>query len=118
MKYYSRSHQWAEVEDGSARIGITEYALNELGEVTYVEPPESGKVFSAGECLAYVESAKTSAEVLTPVGGTVAEVNPQCLDYINDFPECGGWICRLTDLAKLPQDLLTEAEYREYCKGL
>jgi glycine cleavage system H protein len=81
---YTETHQWAKKEaDGSVRVGITDFAQAELGDVVYVELPEIGKVLQAGKACAIVESVKAASDVFSPVSGTVAGVN----EALNVEPE-------------------------------
>jgi glycine cleavage system H protein len=121
MKKYSEEHQWIDVkEDGSATIGITKYAADELGEITFIELPTVGKALKAKEQLCVVESVKAASDVFMPASGTITEVNT-VLDKdpsaLNNDPEGIGWICRI-DKAD-PADLATlmdEAAYQAFCK--
>ena len=72
---YSREHEWVRVEDDICVLGITEFAQQELGEVVFVELPEVGQVFDAGDEIGTIESVKAVAEVFTPVAGEIVEVN-------------------------------------------
>ncbi|HHC09066.1 MAG TPA: glycine cleavage system protein GcvH [Actinobacteria bacterium] len=92
---YAENHEWAELrDDGTVRVGITDYAQDQLGDVVYVELPEVGRVVEAGEAFAEVESTKSVAEVYAPVAGTVVEVN-EALDerpeLVNADPYGEGW---------------------------
>ena len=101
MKYYSEEHQWVEIEGDKARIGITKFAANELGELSYVELPSVGSVFKQGDPLCVVESVKAASDVFMPVGGKVVEVNTQLEkkpELVNEDAEGEGWICLVTDV--------------------
>ena len=96
---YSSTHTWVEIlEDDSVKIGITDYAQQELGEVVFVELPEQDRSYTAGEECAVIESVKTAADLYCPVGGEVIEINyalddnPSLLN-IDTYGE--GWIYRL-----------------------
>lgn len=121
MKKYSEEHQWIEVNaDGTATVGITKYAADELGEITFIELPTVGTALKAKDQLCVVESVKAASDVFLPASGTITEVNT-VLDKdpsaLNNDPEGIGWICRLdkadpTDVAAL----MDEAAYAEFCK--
>ena len=121
MKKYSEEHQWIEVNaDGTATVGITKYAADELGEITFIELPTVGTALKAKDQLCVVESVKAASHVFLPASGTITEVNT-VLDKdpsaLNNDPEGIGWICRL-DKAD-PADvaaLMDEAAYAEFCK--
>jgi glycine cleavage system H protein len=86
------------VEDDVCTLGITHFAQQELGEVVFVELPEVGEVFDAGEEIGTIESVKAVAEVYTPVAGEIIEVNPALADdpeLLNDDPHADGWLVKL-----------------------
>ncbi|MBO4619427.1 MAG: glycine cleavage system protein GcvH [Victivallales bacterium] len=121
MKKYSEEHQWIDVnEDGSATVGITKYAADELGEITFIELPTVGQALKAKEQLCVVESVKAASDVFMPASGTITEVNT-VLDRdpsaLNNDPEGIGWICRIdkADPADLAA-LMDEAAYQAFCK--
>src|SRR4026207_823861 len=90
---YSREHEWVRVDDDVCTLGITHFAQQELGEVVFVELPEVGEVFDAGEEIGTIESVKAVAEVYTPVAGEILEVNPALADdpeLLNDDPHADG----------------------------
>ena len=121
MKKYSEDHQWVEVKKSAATVGITAYAAEELGEITFVELPELGTVVTQGEPLCVVESAKAASDVFAPLSGTVSEVNAGLDEnpaLINDSPERDGWICRLKEIETAELDeLMSDAEYEAYVGG-
>ena len=80
---YTREHEWVLIEDGIAKIGITDHAQEELGDIVYVELPEVGDTFNCGDAIATVESVKAASGIYTVVAGEVVEVN----DELNDAPE-------------------------------
>jgi glycine cleavage system H protein len=109
---YTKSHEWVRIEGDTATVGITDHAQDELGDVVFVELPEEGDTFDAGESFGTVESVKAVSDLYTPVGGEVVEVNSALEDApenINEDPYGEGWIVKLrtTDEA----DLLSPEEY-------
>ncbi len=113
---YTKSHEWVRIEGDTATIGITDHAQDELGDVVFVELPDEGATFDAGESFGTVESVKAVSDLYTPVGGEVVEVNSSLEDApekINDDPYGEGWICELTldDPGEL-DGLLDAAAYR------
>ncbi len=95
---YTKSHEWVRTEGDSATIGITDHAQEELGDIVYVELPEEGATFEAGEPFGTVESVKAVSDLYTPVGGEVVEVNvalDEGPEKINEDPYGEGWIVRL-----------------------
>ena len=93
---YSADHEWARLEDGKVRIGITEYAQDALGDVVFVQVPEVGVSVDAGESFSEVESTKSVSDVYAPLAGVVVEVNAELSDApqrLNEDPYGEGWIC-------------------------
>ena len=93
---YSPDHEWARVEGGAVRIGITDYAQDALGDVVYVEVPEVGTVVAANDKISEVESTKSVSDIYAPVGGTITAVNADLADSpqrLNEDPYREGWIC-------------------------
>ena len=91
---YTDDHEWVRLEDGKLRVGITDYAQDALGDVVFVDLPDVGAEFAAGETIAEVESTKSVAEVYAPFAGTIVEVNSDLLDtpeLINGAPYGDGW---------------------------
>ena len=95
---YSATHEWSKVEGDTVTVGITDFAQDQLGDVVFVELPEAGKTFSAGDAAAVVESVKTASDIYAPVSGEVVEVNSELEDApekLNESPYEGGWLFRL-----------------------
>ncbi len=111
---YTRSHEWVRTEDDTATIGITDYAQEELGDIVYVELPEQGDSFDAGDSFGSIESVKAVSDVYTPVGGEVVEVNEALNDSpekINEDPYGEGWIIKLR--VSEEGDLLSASDYEQ-----
>jgi glycine cleavage system H protein len=110
---YTRDHEWALVEDGLVRVGITDYAQDALGDVVFVQLPELGATVDAGASLGEVESTKSVSNIYAPVTGTVAEVNAE-LDAapqrLNDDPYGQGWICVIEPADPNSVSLLLDAD--------
>ena len=111
---YTADHAWVLVEDGVAKIGITDYAQDSLGDILYVDLLEVGESISAGDTLTEVESSKTSSEVPSPVSGEIVAVNEELDDspeLINEDPYAN-WIIqiKLSDESEL-DDLISAADY-------
>lgn len=97
--YYSKEHEWIQVKDDTATIGITHYAQEQLGDIVFVELPEVGREFLAGESLGTIESVKAVSDIYAPLSGTVAEVNTELEDkseLINEDPHGEGWIVKMS----------------------
>jgi glycine cleavage system H protein len=96
---YAKSHEWVKsTGDGTATVGITDYAQNSLGDITFVQLPKAGTVLAAGQVFGVVESVKAASDLYAPVAGTVIEVNP-ALDgnpeTINQDAYEAGWMLKL-----------------------
>lgn len=96
---YAKSHEWLKVAaDGTALVGITDYAQSSLGDITFVQLPAIGKALKAGESFGVVESVKAASDVYAPVAGTVIEVN-KALDAnpekVNNAPYTDAWMLKL-----------------------
>ena len=118
---YSTDHEWARVEEGRVRIGITDYAQDALGDVVFVEVPEVGTKVERGASFSEVESTKSVSEIYAPVSGVIAEINADLADSperLNDDPYGEGWICIIepTDPAQL-DELLDAEGYRALIEG-
>lgn len=116
--YYTEEHEWIEVlEDDKVRIGITEFAQEELGDIVYVELPEKGDEFIDGEEFGSVESVKSVSAIMTPVAGTVTAVNEALEDepeLVNDDATGEGWLIELEMSGELdPDQLLSKESYEE-----
>ena len=118
---YSTDHEWIRLEDGRARIGITDYAQDALGDVVFVQVPEVGATVAAGDTFGEVESTKSVSEIYAPIGGTVVEVNPDLEaspELVNSDPYAAGWIAVIepTD-ASDAGSLLDAGAYRQLTEG-
>ena len=115
---YSEDHEWVHVEGDQFTLGITDYAQGELGEVVYVDLPEVGDSFDAGEEIGAIDSSKTSADIYTPVAGEVTAVNEGLEDapeLVNEGPHDKGWLVKLSIASKDGLDDLMNAEqYQEF----
>lgn len=120
---YTKEHEWVRLEDdGTASVGITSHAQEELGDITFIELPSPGKKTNKGASIATVESVKAASDIYAPVSGEITAVNAGLADSpetINSDPYGAGWICRvkLDDAGEL--DLLMDAEsYTQYLGSL
>jgi len=115
---YTREHEWVKVEDEICVIGVTDFAQSELGEVVFVELPEVGHVFDAGDEMGTIESVKAVAEVYTPVAGEIVEVNESLRDdpqLLNEDPHGDGWLVKIKFSASSDLgDLMTAEAYETY----
>lgn len=117
--FYAKTHEWVSLEDGIATIGITDFAQSQLSDLTFVELPEVGITFEAGDEAAVVESVKAAADVYAPISGEVVAVN----EYLEESPELinkdsygAGWIFKLKVHDESEVDDLMDADsYEELC---
>lgn len=111
---YTNDHEWLRVEDdGAVTVGITDHAQQALGELVFVEVPEDGDSFAAGDACAVVESVKAASDVYAPVAGTIAAVNADLEDapeLVNSSPYDGGWIFRIVPDDATVLDNMMDAE--------
>jgi len=118
---YSSDHEWVGREGNVARVGITDYAQDALGDVVFVQAPAVGAAWQAGETFGEIESTKSVSDVYAPVSGTVLEVNDTLADApqsVNDDPYGDGWICTIEMSAPEQYDeLLDAAAYRQLIEG-
>jgi glycine cleavage system H protein len=115
---YTKSHEWVRVEGDVATVGITDHAQDELGDVVFVELPETGATLAAGDSFGAVESVKAVSDLYAPVGGEVVEVNGTLEDSpekINEDPYGEGWILKLrtSDDGSAVGDLLSADDYEK-----
>ena len=116
--YYTSSHEWLRIgEDGTVQVGITDHAQSALGDLVYVELPEEGAHYGAGDACAVVESVKAASDIYCPVAGTVEEANDALSDapeLINSQPYEDGWILTLRpDDMDTVRALLSAQDYED-----
>ena len=115
---YTKGHEWIEIENGVATIGITDYAQGELGDIIFIEFPAAGDKFNAGDSIGTIEAVKTVADLFTPLAGEISEINLKLEDEpeaINKDPYESGWIIKLKNITKKGKSqLLTASEYKKY----
>lgn len=114
---YSEEHEWVKTEDGKVRIGITEFAQSELGDIVFVELPQVGDELKADEPFGSVESVKTVSELYAPISGKVVEINEELEDspeFVNESPYEKAWMVVIepSDLSQI-EELLTPEKYQE-----
>jgi glycine cleavage system H protein len=112
---YTKDHEWALVESGTATVGVTDHAQRELGDIVFVELPKVGAAVRAGESFGTIEAVKTVAELYAPVSGTVEAVNNDLgadAGVINTDPYGKGWIVKIKVEAG-KDDLISADEYKK-----
>ena len=114
---YSKEHEWVKIENTVATIGITEYAQNELGDIVFVELPETDDELNEGDTFGSVESVKTVSELYAPISGKIVEVNEELEDspeFVNESPYEKAWMVKIeiSDDSQL-EELLSADQYSE-----
>ncbi|MBV1901420.1 MAG: glycine cleavage system protein GcvH [Kordiimonadaceae bacterium] len=122
MLKFTEDHEWLNIEDGVATVGITDHAQNALGDIVFVELPEVSADFNKGDDAAVVESVKAASEVYAPISGTITEINTVLEgepDKVNSSPMDDGWFFKMTvaDASEL-ESFMDETAYGEYVAGL
>jgi glycine cleavage system H protein len=119
---YTSEHEWIRMDGDIATIGISQYAQEQLGDVVYVELPETGRKVGPGDDMAVVESVKAASEVYAPVAGEIVEVNAALVDApekINEDAEGAAWFVRLAGVDAATVAALMDGDaYRAYVEGL
>jgi glycine cleavage system H protein len=115
---YTTEHEWIRLTDGTAEVGITDYAQEQLGDIVYVSLPEAGTEVEAGNSIGELESTKSVSDLFAPVSGTIAESNAALEDSpeaVNNEPYGAGWLVRITVSDPSVLDGLLDADgYREH----
>jgi len=114
---YTKKHEWARIDGNQVTIGISDHAQNELTDIVYVELPEAGDEFQAGDEIAVVESVKSTSDIYTPVSGKVIEVNSALEDggeVINSDPYGEGWLVKLECVDTNSEHLISAADYKAF----
>ncbi len=119
---YAEDHEWAKVEDHGVRVGISDYAQDQLGDVTFVELPEADDSFKKGDAFGSVESTKAVSDLIMPVDGMVVEVNADLADspgLVNGDPYGDGWMIVIKpDDPSQVEKLMTRDVYVDMLGGL
>jgi glycine cleavage system H protein len=115
--YYSQTHEWAQVDENLLTLGVTDFMLDQLGEVLYLDLPEEGDRVTRGEFFSTIESCKEVRDLISPVNGMIFEVNYQLLEdpgMLNDDPYGEGWLVRIEIENEMDLALLSRAsQYKE-----
>jgi glycine cleavage system H protein len=120
--FFSKEHEWVKVDGSTGKVGISEHAAHELGDVTFVELPKVGTIVKQFGILGSIESVKAASDIYAPVSGKVVAVN-DALDttpeLVNESAEDGAWMAEveIADTAEL-KNLMTKTQYDEYLKTL
>ncbi len=122
MRKYTKDHEWAMIEDGVVSVGISEHAVKELGDITFVEAPQIGATVSKGDSAGFIESVKAASDIYAPLSGEIIEVNDRLEnepEIVNVEPLSGGWIYKInpSDISEL-DDLMDEKVYQKFLSTL
>ncbi len=112
----SKTHEWAFEADNTVTIGLTDYAVEQLGDIVFVELPEVGSEFAKGEVFATIESVKAASEIYMPVGGKIIEINEELInspELINEDVWEKGWLIKI-ESNTYQEDSLGLLEYEDY----
>jgi glycine cleavage system H protein len=118
---YSKAHAWAKTEGEEIILGLTEYAVEHMGDIIFVELPEIGASLTAGKSYGSVESAKAVEDMIAPVTGTVARVNDELVDVpetMNEDPYEAGWTVAVSAAGAELGEMLDEAAYNAFVASL
>lgn len=120
--YFTKEHEWVRVKEGIGAVGISEHAAHELGDVTFVELPQIGKVVKQFEVLGSIESVKAASDIYAPLSGKVVKVNEALNDkpeIVNESAEDAAWMAwiEIADESEL-KNLMTQEQYDEFLKTL
>ena len=122
MKYYTEDHEWVEIIGETALVGISQFAIEEYGEVSFIDLPDEGDDLIIGDRLCSMETDRYSVELCAPISGSVIVVNEALADepeLINDSPEEKGWICKMVDFdASELDDMMNEDDYYKHLDSL
>lgn len=120
--YYTKDHEWIKTDGDEATVGITDFAQKQLGDVVYVELPQSGAQLEFHQSIGVIESVKAVSDIYSPISGEVVEVNETLNDspeLVNDDPHDKGWIIRMKVKDKGELDkLMSASEYEKFLEGL
>jgi glycine cleavage system H protein len=115
---YTKDHEWARVEGSNATIGISKFAVDQLGNITLVELPKEGETFKRGDVFGTVESVKAVSDVFAPLSGKVVKVNDLLKDspeYVNDEPYDEGWMVQIElSSPNETKDLMNVEAYQKF----
>jgi glycine cleavage system H protein len=120
--FYTKEHEWIKIDGDTATVGITDYAQNSLGDITFVELPDIGSEINQADKMSTIESVKAASDVYAPLSGTVIKTNQDIVnspELINQSPYDRAWfaIIQIKDVLQ-KNHLMNAAEYKQYVEGL
>lgn len=116
---YTKDHEWVSIDQGVGTVGVTKYAIAQLGDVVYLELPKVGAHFGAGETFGTIESTKTVSDLFLPVSGEIIAINEGMKEFPEKLTEDSydlGWLVKVK-IQNEPQGLLSATEYEDYIKS-
>ncbi|HVB65435.1 MAG TPA: glycine cleavage system protein GcvH [Nitrolancea sp.] len=118
--YFTKSHEWAKIEGEVATLGVSDYAQNELGDITYLELPDPGTTISQGEPLGVIESVKAASDIYSAVSGEIIETNQEVIDspeFVNSSPYDKAWLVkvRMSDASEV-NNLMDSEVYTKFAE--
>ena len=118
--YFTKSHEWAKIEGEVATLGVSDYAQNELGDITYLELPDPGTTISQGEPLGVIESVKAASDIYSAVSGEIVETNQDVIDspeFVNSSPYDKAWLVkvRMSDASEI-NNLMDSEVYTKFAE--
>jgi len=120
--YYTKDHEWVKTDGDKATVGITDFAQKQLGDVVYVELPQSGSQLEFHQSMGVIESVKAVSDIFSPISGEIIETNEELNDspeLVNENPHDSGWIVKIKikDEKEL-EKLMSASEYEKFLEGL
>jgi glycine cleavage system H protein len=116
--HYSKEHEWVKMDGDTGTVGITDYAQEQLGDIVFVELPEAGKEFQAGDSIGTIESVKAVSDIYAPVAGKITEVNKaleEKPELINESAHDQGWLVKMVLADKGALDaLMNKDDYEKF----
>lgn len=120
-RLYTKDHEWVQISGNVARVGITDYAQDALGDVVFVQLPNTGERFLAGAACCEVESTKSVSDIYAPIDGTILRINSSLAEapgLVNSDPYGDGWIFELSLESSVSTETLIDAnQYRQLIEG-
>lgn len=117
---FTKEHEWIHIEENIATVGISDFAQNSLGDITFIQLPSEGQELKKDDTFGVVESVKTVSDLYSPVSGRVIEVNQPLLkspELINEDPYIDGWMIKIEmGESQEAQELMSSSDYQEYIK--
>ena len=114
--FYTKNHEWVRIDKETITIGITDYAQCELGDIIFIELPETGTIYNSGDSVGTIEAVKTVADIFTPLYGEIAGINTtleEKPEAINKDPYNTGWLIKLCNYENNDSKLLSPSAYKD-----